>query len=228
MVTIVIGRDQKTAQLRMSVNGMSQVFGQKDSVPTNVSREHVSFTIADDGTMVVKNLDIQNYTYVNMVGVESKRVKENDRIELGGGHYVLDWEYLKPFIPKYADIRPMKKVWDDYQNELLEIQIKEKRFGVLRSATGLITMAAILLSMFTSRDNPLYMTLYISAAVISALFFVKAYLESSKIPTRIQELKDELPKKYLCPNCGRYLGGISYDIVCQNDKCPHCQAIYKK
>lgn len=228
MLKVVIGRNQSTAQLMMSVNGMTQSFGPKNSVPTSVSREHAILSIEDDGRMVLKNMNIQNYTFVNMVGIESKRIKEGDRIELGTNHYVLDWEFIKPFVPKYADIRPLKKVWDDFQEELLDMQIKEKRFGVLRSATGLITTVAILLSMFTSRENPLFIFLYVAAGVISAFFFVKAYIECSKTPRRIQELKDEFPKKYVCPNCGKFLGQQSFDLLSQNTKCPHCSAIYKK
>lgn len=76
MLKVVIGRNQSTAQLMMSVNGMTQSFGPKNSVPTSVSREHAILSIEDDGRMVLKNMNIQNYTFVNMVGIESKRIKE--------------------------------------------------------------------------------------------------------------------------------------------------------
>lgn len=228
MIAIIIGRNHQTNQLQLSVNGKSQPFGPKNSVPTSVSKEHASFSIMDDGKLVINNLSIQNDTYVNMVGIESKRIKEGDRIELGPDHYVLDWGFLTPFIPKYADIRPLKKVWDDYQRELLDLQIKEKRFGVLRSATGLITTLAIILSMFTGRDNPMFIILYAAAGLISAAFFIKAYMECSKTPMKMQEIKDAFPNKYVCPNCGHFLGQVSYDVLCQNSKCQHCKAIYKK
>lgn len=228
MITIIIGRNHQTNQLQLSVSGKSQLFGPQNSVPLSVSKEHVSLSIMDDGKMILKNLSVQNDTYVNMVGIESKRIKEGDRIELGAEHYNLDWNNLKPFIPQFVDIRPLKKVWDDYQKEILGLQIKEKRFGVLRSATGLITTLAIILSMFTGRDNLMFIILYAGAGLISAACFIKAYMECSKTPIRIQQIKDAFPKKYVCPHCGHYLGQVSYDVICQNGKCQHCRAIYKQ
>lgn len=228
MITVIIGRDHRTNQLYRMANGKVQLIKQEKPVPTSVSKEHISLTITDDGKMILKNLNVQNYTFVNMVGVESKLIKEGDRIELGTGHYVLDWNIIKSFVPKYADIRPLKKVWEDYQNELMDLTIKERRFGHLRSATGLITTAAVILGFVTGRDNPLFIILYVVAGVISAYFFFKAYSECDKTPKRIQEIKEAFPHKYVCPNCGHFLDNRSYDILVQDGKCRHCQAIFKK
>lgn len=228
MVTVIIGRDHRTNQLYRMANGKAQLIKQEKPVPTSVSKEHISLTITDDGKMILKNLNVQNYTFVNMVGVESKLIQEGDRIELGSGHYVLDWNIIKSFVPKYADIRPLKKVWEDYQNELMDLNIKERRFGHLRSATGLITTAAVILGFVTGRDNPLFIILYVVAGVISAYFFFKAYSECDKTPKRIQEIKEAFPHKYVCPNCGHFLDNRSYDILVQDGKCRHCQAIFKK
>lgn len=228
MVTVIIGRDHRTNQLYRMANGKAQLIKQEKPVPTSVSKEHISLTITDDGKMILKNLNVQNYTFVNMVGVESKLIQEGDRIELGTGHYVLDWNIIKSFVPKYADIRPLKKVWEDYQNELMDLNIKERRFGHLRSATGLITTAAVILGFVTGKDNPLFIILYVVAGVISAYFFFKAYSECDKTPKRIQEIKEAFPHKYVCPNCGHFLDNRSYDILVQDGKCRHCQAIFKK
>lgn len=228
MTTIIIGRDTKTSQLRMTANGKSAVISGKENVPMGVGREHISITIDDEGSIVLQNLNIENDTYVNGIGVETKRLKNGDRIELGKDHYRIGWDFLQPFIPKYADIRPLKDVWEEYQNKVLQMQIMERRSGVLRSATGLITMAAMVLGVFTGRDNPMYLTLYIIAGVVSAAFFVKAYLNSSKMPKMQQELRDSLPKKYVCPSCGHFMGNQSYEILSQGKACPYCKAIYRK
>lgn len=228
MTTIIIGRDTKTSQLRMTANGKSAVISGKENVPMGVGREHISITIDDEGSVVLHNLNIENDTYVNGIGVETKRLKNGDRIELGKDHYRIGWDVLQPFIPQYADIRPLKVVWEEYQNKVLQMQIMERRSGVLRSATGLITMAAMVLGVFTGRDNPMYLTLYIIAGVVSAAFFVKAYLNSSKMPKMQQELRDSLPKKYVCPSCGHFMGNQSYDIISQGKACPYCKAIYHK
>ena len=189
-----------------------------------IKDENYTYRILEIGTAVGYSAS----RFVNMVGVESKLIQEGDRIELGTGHYVLDWNIIKSFVPKYADIRPLKKVWEDYQNELMDLNIKERRFGHLRSATGLITTAAVILGFVTGRDNPLFIILYVVAGVISAYFFFKAYSECDKTPKRIQEIKEAFPHKYVCPNCGHFLDNRSYDILVQDGKCRHCQAIFKK
>lgn len=228
MTTITIGRDTNTAKLRMTVNGKSATISGKDNVPMGVGREHVSISIEDDGRIVLKNLNIENDTYVNGTGIETKRIKEGDRIELGKEHYRLEWDVLKPFFPNYVDIRALKDVWNDYQEKLLQMKIKERRLNALRSATKLITMTAMALSIFTGKDNPLYLSLYIIAGVIAAALFIKTYRDSSKVPKMQQDLTNSLQKKYVCPSCGHFMGNQSYEVLSQGKACPYCKAIYRK
>ncbi len=225
---IIIGRDPETAQLRIESGGKIVKCGDVGSVPKSVSRRHCSITQDAKGKMAVKNLKAENETFVNGRSVESKAVREGDRIELGESRYAVDWKAIMSVMPVVVDIRPLEKVWTDYQEQRLEQQIKERRFGTLRSATGLITMVAIALSMFTGRDSPVYLILYGAAIVISLAFTVKAYSESANAPRRMQELSDEFQKDYVCPKCRRFLGMQSYDILKQNDSCPYCKAKYRK
>ena len=229
MVTVVIGRDHQTNRLRLVSNGKSQVLGQQNSVPTSVSKEHVAFIVNDDGTIILKNLSIQNDTYVNMVGIESKRIKEGDRIELGNGHYTLSWDILKPFVPKFADIRPLKKIWDDYQKEQDAFQIKQNRFSILRSATGILTMLSIAIGRFSNDGGgALSILLYVVGGIMAVVFIVISWNDAAKTPQKKRDMTDAFTKRYICPNCSHYLGPNSYDIISQNDRCPYCRAIYKK
>ena len=198
------------------------------SVPKSVSRQHCSIVMDADGKMRVKNLKAENETFVNGRSVESKTVRKGDRIELGEDRYAVDWKAIMSVMPVVADIRPLEKVWTDYQEQRLEQQIKERRFGTLRSATGLITMVAIALSMFTGKDSTLYLILYGAAILISLAFTVKAYRDSANAPRRMQELSDKFQRDYVCPKCGHFLGMQSYDVLKQNDGCPYCKAKYKK
>lgn len=225
---IIIGRDPETAQLRIETGGKIVKCGEVGSVPKSVSRQHSSIVMDADGKMTVKNLKAENETFVNGRSVESKAVKEGDRIELGESKYAVDWKAIKGVMPVIADIRPLEKVWTNYQEKRLEQQIKERRFGTLRSATGLITMVAIALSMFTGRDSTIYLILYGAAIVISLAFTVKAYRDSANAPRRMQELSDRFQRDYVCPKCGHFLGMQSYDILKQNDGCPYCKAKYRK
>lgn len=227
-MTVTIGRDSKTGQLRLVAGPQSMTVGAKQSVPMSVGREHVSLNIDDDGVVTLRNLNIENDTFVNGVGFEVKRIKGDEKIELGNERYSLEWDVIKPFMPKFADIRPLKKVWDNYQDTLLQHQIKERRSGVLRSVTGLITMGAMVLGVFSGRDNMIFAALYAVAAIISLLFFVKAFIDSSKLPQQQQAIRDSLPKKYVCPCCGHFMGAQSYEVIAQNKACPYCKAIYIK
>ena len=55
-----------------------------------------------------------------------------------------------------------------------------------------------------------------------------AKLDSKEGQKLIQEIKEAFPHKYVCPNCGHFLDNRSYDILVQDGKCRHCQAIFKK
>ena len=228
MQEIIIGRDGETGKLRMTVGQQTSTFGAPNSVPRSVSQQHVKFTIGDDGTLTLENLNIENDTYVNHRGIERKRIIESDRIVLGNDHYRLSWDMLKPFIPKMADISHLEQVWRDYQAERLQMQIRERRFNTLRSATGLITMFAVVLGAFTGRDNPLFTMLYVAAAVISLAFFFVAYRASSKIPMQQNQLTEDAKHSYKCPACGSLLTLQDYDMLRQTKGCPHCGAIWKK
>lgn len=228
MKEIIIGRDAPTGKLRLTVGKQSAVFGEPNSVPLSVSQEHARFTVGDDGSMVLTNLNIENDTYVNYRCVERKRVNEGDRIVLGGEHYRLEWDMLKPFIPELADIAPLEQVWNDYQQQRLQMQIRERRFNALRSATGLITMFAVVLGAVTGRDNMLFLSLYGVAAVVSLVFFFFAYRASSQIPQMQYELQERVKQQYKCPACGCLLTLQDYDMLRQSKGCPHCGAVWKK
>lgn len=225
---ITIGRDPETAQLRIEADGKMVRYGAAGSVPKSVSRRHCSITVVEGGRMAVNNLNDKNETFVNGRSVESKGVTEGDRIELGDGKYVLDWKAVRSIVPAVADIRPLKKIWDGYQEQLLEQQIKERKFGTLRSATGLITMVAIALGLFTGRNSYVYIILYVAAFVIAVAFTVKAYKDSANVPRRMRELGNDFQKRYVCPKCGHFLGMQSYDVLKQNDGCPYCRARFRK
>lgn len=216
---IIIGRDTNKGKLLLTVDGNDQptaIFG----VPPSVETAHCKLTIVN-GQMRLKNLDINNYTYVNGQSIESKAVTQNDKIELGTDHYFFDWNLLKPYTP--IDIRPLQKVWDDFENQNIQLQIDERRFNTLRSMTGLFTMVAIVLSLATGGRSKWYIVLYGIAIIVSLIFFVKAYKDASKMPQKRQELNKTFQHDYVCPNCGHFMGNQSYDILVQNGSCPYCK-----
>jgi len=218
---IEIGRDCASSKLRLTVDD-KQVLSAKADVPSSVSTNHCLIEI-NDQLIRLKNLDINNYTFVNGQAVEAKTIQPTDRIELGRDRYPLDWKSLESLLPPVADIRPLKVVWENYEKESMALQVSERRFNTLRSVTGLITMVAIVLGITTGRQSRLSVVLYGIAIVVSLLFFVKAFLDSSKFPQKRQELTKRFQRDYVCPHCGRFIGSQSYDILAQNTCCPYCK-----
>lgn len=216
---IRIGRDIATTKLKLTAGDKTVLYG-TGGVPSSVLPEHSLLEFSED-TIRIKNLDINAYTYVNNMAVESKTISRDDQIALGADHYPLDWQALSSFLP--ADIRPLQEVWNQYEQQNISLQIAERKFNTLRSATGLITMVAIVLSIATGGRSLWYIALYALAILFSLLFFVKAYFDSSKIPQKRQDLTRQFQRDYLCPHCGHFLGNQSYELLAQNVSCPYCK-----
>lgn len=219
---ILIGRDDKTGRMKLTAEGRSVLFGTQ-RLPESVLAEHLKLTIEND-TIRLKNLNINAYTYVNGQAVESKTITKQHTIEIGKDHIPFDWRALDEFITPEADIRPLEAVWNDFERKNISLQIAERKFNTLRSTTGLITMVAIALSIATGGKSHWYILLYGVAIVVSVIFFVKSYLDSSKVPQKRQEMNRAFQREYVCPHCGHFLGNQSYDILVQNDHCPYCKA----
>ena len=224
---IILGRDQQTRQLDVVKDGVLKQYGQPGSVPMDVSRHHISLQPAGVAKWQIKNLNERNVTFVNGIAVESKTVTENDKIELGNSHYLLNWDALSEPKEETVDIRPLKKIWNDYDEQRLEIQIAERKFNAARSATGVITMVAIACSLILGH-GPVYLILYALAIGISVAFTYQAYQKSSDVPRRQREMNKDFQKRYTCPKCGHFMGFTDYDILTQSDACPYCKTKYKK
>lgn len=224
---IIIGRDQQTRQLCIVKEGNTKLFGQPGSVPMDVSRHHISLVSAGSGKWKIKNLNERNVTYVNGIAVESKTISESDKVELGNSHYLFQWSALSEPKVETIDIRPLRAIWKEYDEQKFDAQIAERKFNAARSATGIITMLAIACSIILGH-GPIYILLYAVAIGISAVFTYQAYIKSTEIPQQQRELTKHFQQRYVCPKCGHFMGFTDYDILTQNDACPYCKTKYKK
>ena len=193
----------------------------------DVSRHHISLQLAGDGKWKIKNLNEKNVTFVNGIAVESKTISESDKVELGNSHYLFQWSALSEPKVETIDIRPLKAIWKEYDEQKFDAQIAERKFNAARSATGIITMLAIACSIILGH-GPIYILLYAVAIGISAAFTYQAYIKSTEIPQQQRELTKHFQQRYVCPKCGHFMGFTDYDILTQNDACPYCKTKYKK
>lgn len=224
---IIIGREPQTRQLCIIKEGSPKLFGQPGSVPMDVSRHHISLQPIGAGKWQIKNLNERNVTFVNGIAVENMTISESDKVELGNSHYLFQWGSLSEPKVETIDIRPLKKIWTEYDDQRLELQIAERKFNAARSATGIITMLAIACS-FILGHGPIYLLLYALAIIISLVFTYQAYQKSSEVPIQQKEMNKSFQRRYVCPKCGHFMGFQDYEILAQNEACPYCKKKYKK
>ena len=173
---IIIGRNPNTRQLAIIKDGAEKNFGQANSVPMDVSRHHISLEPVGSGKWKIKNLNERNVTFVNGIAVESKTISESDKIELGNSHYLFSWAALQEPKEETIDIRPLKKVWDDYKSKTSELNMAAQKFNIARSATGIVTMLAIACG-FVIGHGPIYIFFYGIAIALSLCFLYKAWTD---------------------------------------------------
>ncbi len=240
---IIIGREKATAEgqpagrLELTVNGKKSYFGAYSSVDRHVSGLHCTLTVNNDGTMVLKNLKMQNYTYVNGNPVHSKVVTMNDTVVLGGGGYVLPWDAIRPLLPKQADVRHLKKVFEDYEQGMETIQKQQQRQVAFRTVIGVFSTLAIALGIvlgtqggFSGSKSAITLPLYGIVIIANVYFAVKAFKDDRT--ERVRELKRRFQNDCVCPGtngqpCGQYFGGYGfYNNI--PTVCPKCKATLLK
>ena len=222
-MAFIIGRDAKTRQLCIVKDGVEKRYGQPDSVPMDVSRQHLSLQPAGKGKWQIKNLNERNVTFVNGIAIESKVISENDKVELGNSHYLFSWSAIQEPKVEIVDIRPLKQVWKEYDKANLELDIAERKFNAIRSATGIISMSALVCAFIFGQGSSLQIVLYGLAIGISVILYIVAHKKASEVPLKRRAIKKYFTNNYVCPKCHRFFGFQDYDILIQNDACPYCK-----
>jgi DNA-directed RNA polymerase subunit RPC12/RpoP len=184
-------------------------------------------TGSGDGKWKIKNLNDKNVTFVNGVAVESKVVSEKDKVELGRSHFLLQWSLFA--IPKQevVDIRPLKAIWEEYENDLMEITETERKKQNIQKFAGILSTAGILF-MFAEGMGSLRFVLTGISLLISVILFLGGLSSDSSHVVKKNELEKEFRKRYTCPKCGHYIGNTPYDVLVQNNACPYCKAKFIK
>lgn len=223
---IIIGRDQQTRQLCVVKDGNSKLYGQPNSVPMDVSRHHISLQPVGTGKWQIKNLNERNVTFVNGIAVENKIISENDKVELGNSHYLFQWDALSEPKVETIEIRPLKKIWDDYQQEDITIRNRQKNNGLLASIPlGFSMLGGIIAGVAPEiREVALVFT-----GIAFLIFIYGLYRRSQDNSTiELKRLQENFERKWVCPKCKRPLNFRSYTVLEQNDACPYCKTKFKK
>ncbi len=224
---IIIGRDQNTRQLSVVKDGSPKLYGQPNSVPMDVSRHHISLQPAGNGKWKIKNLNEKNVTFVNGIAIESKTISESDKIELGNSHYLFQWAALSEPKVETIDIRPLKHVWNEYNQRNIDIRVRQKNIGLLSSIPiGFTMLGGLIAGVASDEIKPYAYVFTVIALIVMVYGFYRRFTDDSI--GEQEEIKKDFQKRYVCPKCGHFMGFTDYDVIIQNDACPYCKTKYKK
>lgn len=241
---LLIGRDSASSRLVITIDGSKKaMYGEPNSVPRSVSREHCKITITNN-TYKIVNSNSNNITYINGNEIEQKSFNPQlDRIALGGARYDLNiTAILKAIIPQsqqrqqsaankqqpvktYA-IKHLERVWNHNHDTKIEFQIKERKTNSLRSLSAVISSLAMISSFIPAFEN-FRIYLLILGGIFAIYFGIIAYKASSGSVLFMDNLDKDFRKKYICPNpdCQSFLSyNLPYEELVKKGACPYCKS----
>lgn len=234
-----IGRNNKTNQLLIQIEGKKISLGDENSVPKTVSEMHTQLHIGPNERMRVINLKPgKNYTWVNGNIVEDSNIDETSSIALGPNGWPLDLGLVIATLRKkgYLERKPisishLESVYKSYHDKMFEIQVKQNRFQALRSITSILSPVAILIGFYLGSSGSLLPLVVYGLLVSSGIFFfLHQWMNSKRLPLEKETITNEFQNNYVCPNedCNRFLGSQSFEEVKKMKRCPHCLTPFKE
>lgn len=224
---IIIGRDSETCRLSVIRDGVPALVDSVENLPMDVSRQHLELEKVGDRKWRLKNLNDKNVTYVNGISIESKVVSEDDNVTLGNSRYLFNWQVLYEKSMSGVDIRPLETIWNDFNQQNINIRKRQKNIGLLASIPMGFTMVGGLVSGIASEDiRPIAYLFTFIALTIMIYGFYKRFTDNSI--EEQEEIKKQFQRKYVCPQCGHFLGFQDYELLIQTNECPFCKTKFKK
>ena len=227
MTELIIGRESgvENPRLAVTLNGQTIYVGEPGSVPKNVSRKHCKITL-DNDKISIEDLTDNNFTYINGADCRKKsNISLQDNVELGPSRYHVDLDaILKIASSKQAfSIKHLQAVYDEYQQQKLDMQVRQGKLNALSALPGVLSMTSIGVAVFINEARIIMIAL---AAVFALAFAIIRYINASKVPLKSKEIEDSFREKYVCPNpaCKHFLGFTPYNELKKNRSCPYCRS----
>jgi rubrerythrin len=147
-------------------------------------------------------------------------------VQLGATKYNLPLaEIIKQTEPNVADIKPLKSVWETYNNTLIEIRKRQQQNNLLSRVPMVFTLLG---GVVAAASEDLRSVSIVFTAIAAAVMLYGFYrIATDKSIEEQEKLKKDFQRNYVCPKCGRFLGFQDYDIISQHSNCPYCKAQYK-
>lgn len=224
---IVYGREEATGKVRVVVDGKVKIGGKENCLPSNVEKQHIKILVCDDDTLIVENLNIDNYTFVNGIGIERKRIKRGESIEMGLAHSPMNWKLIDPIIPAFADIRPLKAVWETYQDKLMKRRVSEKRKNIIRLLATVVSGFLSYLITYKVISFPNWASVPIGV-IVGLIVIVYMWRDAQKSIKDEKKLEEWFMSNYRCPKCHSYFDKVNYVSLSQKKTCSFCNAVFIK
>ncbi|MDE6308901.1 MAG: hypothetical protein K2L81_01765 [Muribaculaceae bacterium] len=239
-ITLIIGRDPDKGKLKvyadLTAAGIDKkgplFFGTDGSVPPTVSRclapqgsGHCSIEYLGDNKIKVTKLKDANATYVNGTPTITRVADLNARIDLGADRYPANLqsitEKLSTFFPKVINIDHLKDVWDEYNEQRDSIAKRQRTLNILVSSIGIFSLGAGFLSRIW---EPAIWLMVVGLAIGIAGVIMRVTDKSNQ---QTKELQQYMEDNYVCPQCGQYFQGWSFNVLSKKPKCPYCGATFE-
>ena len=122
-------------------------------------------------------------------------------------------------------IKHLEAVYDGYQKEKFDMQVKQGKLNALSALPGVLSMISIGVAVFLQNQN-IRTWAIILAAVFALVFAVIRYRNATVVPLKTRKMDEAFREKYVCPNplCGRFLGATPYKELVKNRSCPYCRS----
>ncbi len=218
---------------------------------------HCKIDIDHQGNMVLTNMKPQNVTYVDGFQIESKRITEISAVALGKDRY----EVSVPLVVESAknivnhsmspsqspinnatnnatnntnktfSIGHLKKIWDDYEEDMDEIQRRQQQRAKRRMLPMMIgTLSTVASGIVAMIDKTWGLFVTLPIAVISFIIYFISYREKDTSVADKKRVNNTLYDSYICPNpeCKKFLGNMNYKLLIRQSSmhCPYCKCNY--
>ena len=221
-------------RLAIKENGNTIFYGNPGSVPKSVSRHHCTLEVDDNLVMTLTNVSGNNLMTVNGDDcLKKKGVQLRDEVTLGKDKYPLKLEEIVKGVyskQKY-DISHLRNVYDDFEKEKIEMQIKNARFQNYSTISGFIIPLSIVVGTALPENAPKFIRslFYIASLIFLGVFFILRHKRAEVGPYKQKELTDKFNDTYVCPNpaCGHFLGNQPYRNILKAGSCPYCKAKFE-
>lgn len=219
---------------------------QKTRIEDNtVSRRHCKLTINYDGSYILENLS-PNGTKVDGVDIIRTTVRPESKIQLGSryvsslagliGTSVISQAphhnqvaYPSQTASPQKDVKTfnishLRRVWDDFNNENIEMANQQRKINLVRTGMGVFTMCAMPTIFFLGAIGYMLTGIGILGNIYSFVGMKNAETAADR-----QRRQDEFDDAWVCPNpeCGHSLLAKNYRMLVRNHQsCPYCKCKY--